>query len=272
MQNEESNNGRAIHAYGEFCGVRALLAEELRYVAGGDLEDPPTDLGTVTVTAEYDGTPTYAVSVWTPVGTFPGEHSDSEVLEPEKSDPDKEAIEIDIEIDRELTAEEQAAVDALVQAVVAATQAINEIPADAQITLSNGDTVSGAELKLLWQSTDFTINDNAIYENGSGRGEADYNHGDPMVSLNIDNLVGYNVHGAEGMNYLVLHELGHMTSAGREMNQLVYADGILEEGSPEWIENERIANDIAKAIGDHAGMPILDNPAGGYSDTTPTFT
>lgn len=255
--------------------MRALSGTEVA-LASGDSDDEPTTLGTVTVHGQLGAGGGFFVSLggsWGG-GGIGGEHRDhADPIRddsPVQNDPDKEEVEITVNIQRALTQSERNALDALADAVSDASIAINAIPDNAEITLSNGAKVTGAELKEVWGKTDFTINERGTsYQNGTFRGEADYNGGDPRVSINIDNVEGYAANGAGGMNYLVLHELGHMTAAGRASNQLNVG---APENSPGWIRNERIANDTAHAIADSFGMSILGNPDAGYSSSIPIFT
>lgn len=181
--------------------------------------------------------------------------------------PDGGAVEVIVRISRPLTAAEQKAVNDLRATVAQATTVINNLRDDDVITLSNGDQVTGRELKEIWANTDFTINEvNTPYPNGTTRGQADYNGGNPEVSVNIDVVVGYNLLDG-GLEHMVLHELGHMTGAGRESNAEMYQDGVVTEA--ERVANERVANDIARAIANAGGLTVMDGPASGYSTGGP---
>jgi len=106
------------------------------------------------------------------------------------------------------------------------------------------------------------------YKNGLKTGEADYNGGNPVVSFNVDTLVRYNGI-ANGINFVVLHELAHMTDAAMDYYyELFTAPGdYMKNGGFE--RNERFANDIARAIANHSNMDVLsrEDAAGvkGYS-------
>jgi len=186
---------------------------------------------------------------------------------------DELAIEITININRALTEEELAAIAELEVAIEKATIAVNSIPATALITLPNGQAVTGLELQQLWRRTDFIINEaGTTYNNGTQRGQADYKGGNPIFSFNIDLLSGYTI--GEGgspipgaANFLVLHELGHVSTAGRASNIAMYDDGTV---SPEEdLLNERLANDIARAVAAAGGIPIIGDPVNGYTDGPP---
>ncbi|AXA92728.1 hypothetical protein [Massilia sp. YMA4] len=252
------------HFSGEFDGVRLLMEDELDLIAGGDGEDgdenPTTTLPTVTVVGNRDNTKSYFMPnlfIWGGGGTGYG----GPVPEP----TDESAVRVDVKITRPLTADEQKAVDALVKSVQDTTNAVAAIPDNARVTLANGQSVTGAELKQIWAKTDIVVNEQGFtYRNGTTRGEADYAGGNPQVSFNIDNLTGYAANPG-GTNYLPLHELGHMTNAGRTENER------LANGQSTNDMNERVANDIAWAIASYSNMPILQNPGSGYDANHPGF-
>ncbi|MGO1073412.1 hypothetical protein [Lysobacter sp. CA199] len=183
---------------------------------------------------------------------------------------------VNVNVGRALDADEQRAVDALNASIRDVTRTINGIPNEARMTLADGRTVSGEELRDMWSKTQFTLHHTGYneYRNKSARGEADYNGGDPQIGYNIDNLTKYSrVPG--GMNYLVLHEIGHMTVAGRETNTDVHRDDTLTHEENE--TNERLANDVARGIAHRGGLSILPATGptaptqGGYSADIPSF-
>jgi hypothetical protein len=101
---------------------------------------------------------------------------------------------------------------------------------------------------------DFIINpQGTVYQNGTQRGEASYNGGNPQISFNIDIVSAY-ADLLGGLNYIIGHEIGHMTEAGRAGNR------------------EVVANDIARAIDSWASLDILSNPGGGGYGTTYPLT
>jgi hypothetical protein len=166
---------------------------------------------------------------------------------------DENTIEILINVGRPLTASELTAIENLKVAIEAIEKAIKQLSDNAILRLPNGAVVTGAELKEIWAKTDFVINDNDVaYRNDSYRGEANMVGDDPTVSFNIgrglddyDNFVG-------GMNYLVAHELGHLTQWGTS-----------------FVYDQTTANDISRALLNGAGLPYLANPGGGYTPNAP---
>jgi len=251
------------HFSGDFNGMRLLMEDELDLIAGGDGEDGDElpVLPEVIVVAHADHTSYYMPNHFN-WGGGPGPvHS----YNPEPSDA--ASIRVDVMINRPLTAVEQQALSDLTTSIQNTTEAIGAIPDTARVTLSNGKTVTGAELKEIWALTDFVINEAGFkYANGTDRGEANYANGNPVVSFNISTLTGYN-QAEGGMNFLPLHELGHMTGAGRAEHESFSA------GTSSYEQSERLANDIAWAIAAYSGEQILAAPnGGGYSPNHPLFT
>ncbi|MDQ8756912.1 hypothetical protein RCO27_11810 [Sphingosinicella sp. LHD-64] len=237
--------------------IRELTYEELELVAGGS----------ITITAHpYDpwSDPWWYEQMFE--DPYAGDYGSGGggVLPPDSASQD-----VTVMIGRPLTQAEQQAVDALNAQITAVSNAINAIPNNTSITLADGTRITGAELKEIWSKTDFAIYDvGHVYANGTTRGEASYNGGDPVVSYNIDTLQQYNAL-AGGMNYLILHEVGHMTAAGRALNAVINADGQVTQTEND--DNERLANDIARAIAANGGLSILVNPGSSYSSTVSTF-
>ncbi len=140
---------------------------------------------------------------------------------------------------------------------------LSEIPDNAILTMANGSTITGAQLKAAWARVDFQINPEGFngYRNGSARGEADWANGNPVVSFNIDLLEDYAAIGG-GLEYLAFHELGHLTLAGRNLNGLLDAGGMT---AAENEQNEEFANSVARAISNATGQPVLAwDPTYGY--------
>lgn len=184
---------------------------------------------------------------------------------------------VDVRISgRVLNADEQRALTELTTAIGDVSRVINGIPNEARMTLADGRAVSGQELREMWSKTEFIIHDTKYdgYRNKSARGEADYNDGNPRISYNIGVLTDYS-RTPGGMNYLALHEIGHMTVAGRQTNAEVHRDEVLTHAENE--VNERLANDVARGIAHHGHLPILPATGisaptqGGYSAEIPSF-
>jgi hypothetical protein len=224
--------------------------------------EPSDDTIVVTGTRNSFGTLS-----WTQTGGAGGTGDDlgGDTIEPPPLDeggdapPDNTVITITIHINRPLTASEQQALQDLQNSIAAVDAAIRALANNATLVL-NGVTVSGAQLKEIWAKTDFQIYDYISFRNGSYRGEADMVNGtDPTISFNISGTAdGHN--GLDrfnnftgGVNYLVGHELGHLT----------------QWFTPNF-NNEVMANDFARALLNGAGLPYLSNPqGGGYTDGAP---
>ncbi|MDO4708395.1 MAG: hypothetical protein Q4B94_01010 [Pseudomonadota bacterium] len=87
----------------------------------------------------------------------------------------------------------------------------------------------------------------------------------------MSNYARLNKNSLAGTNYIALHELAHMTAAGRANNQ---AHGGQPDHSPGWKKNESLANDVAHALLGHAGLPTLPigEKQGGLSNPPPQVT
>lgn len=173
---------------------------------------------------------------------------------------DESTIEVTINLGRPLTDSENEALQDFMDAVAAIDAAIRSLADNVKITLYDGSTVTGAELKSLWSKTEFFINpDNIFYgeTNPQNRGAAMLNGGNPEVFVNISTFMGYAAHpNNSGLNYFVGHELGHLTQANQNHNGTVPDAGA---------RYEQMANDISRAIANLGGLAILpqtDAPQG----------
>lgn len=184
-----------------------------------------------------------------------------------KKPRDEDSVDVVLKVSRPLTQDEEAALADLRARIAQVTAIMAGLKKTAVLILPSGARVKGDELKKNWSRTDFVINEvGFVYANRTTRGEADYNGGNPRVSYNIDTFVTYHQR-LDGMAYLVLHEQGHMTKAGRDLNARVYRDGRITP--EEDLANERQANDVARAVANAGGMPIMPAPTYGYSDGPP---
>ena len=102
----------------------------------------------------------------------------------------------------------------------------------------------------------------------------------PLGLIGADGASGYDATPASRA-LLCLHETAHATGAGRAMTIACWDQHLKNEGdapydqtSWAWYKNERLANDIAKAVAGalkdpHFGHVVLaPNPIGAYSDDT----
>jgi hypothetical protein len=192
---------------------------------------------------------------------------------------DQQNIDITDFTGRPLTESEQAAINKLRQVIDTAKARIDAMPENATLRLSDGKLVTGRELKDLMARLDIQIYDARAFGNNShlstdpvsGKvvgGEAVYNMGDPIIRLNIGGLEGYN-RNSGGVEYLLLHEVGHMVIASLGNLENIGPGGIT---AAESAVHERLANDIARALGAFIGMPMLQSPGFGYDPLFPTFS
>ncbi len=262
--------------------LRELSLAEKKLVAGGlgttDPADPP-----IVVTAHPPPPPHY----WDD-HPFDPEDNDSDPdggwtgqggpEEPAPQDSDEHEIRMN-EITRSLTPEEQAAIGKLRAAIARMDNLLASLPSTATFTMKDGTVVTIAQLRAAWAATDFRIVDNNVpFNNGStalpGVGAADFNGGDPILSIKIGDLIGWMATNASA-NLYILHDLAHVTSAGQAYWSGMYAPG--SEGGAtrtdaEHAANEQWANDFARAIANATGAPVSPNPWGGYSSTPPTYS
>jgi hypothetical protein len=111
--------------------------------------------------------------------------------------------------------------------------------------MPDGASVSIEELRNLWAVSDFEVLDNFNPGNG-GPGQADYNNGNPIFRIDINNgLIGY-MENPNGYTYYPLHELSHVTGAGRAYHAAGHGFAM----------NESYANALAVAIAAAAGTPM----------------
>lgn len=172
-------------------------------------------------------------------------------------------------VHRPLTEREQVALDHFKSAVVSDTDAFGYVTKNQTLHLDDG-TAKGRDVKVselvkLWQNSDFVINEvGTAYKNLTTRGESDLNGGKPIISLNIDILVGYDAaEGGNGIHYLPLHELGHLSDAAQDQNRRANSDGNYTEA--ERLIQEKMANDTAYAIQVAGGITPMVKPGDGYS-------
>jgi hypothetical protein len=176
--------------------------------------------------------------------------------------PDEAVIKIERTFDGPLSPLQSKALESLKIQIGRATEIVNSLPDTARVRLADGSVVTGAEMKALWAKVDFVINrEGHTYANNTARGEANFRDGDPVISFNIDQVVTYYTTD-KGLSFLIAHELGHMTAAGRDFNRMVWADGVLT--ADENRLNEQIANDISRAFNEFGQEAYMDHPTHGY--------
>lgn len=260
--------------------MRALKPEELRWVSGG--YDSATPVITV-VAPPHDSPPPDNGSGWPPpdnppdyTPNFPPEPSSGggggsppPAPVPYTADDHVGNHTVHISLNHQPTASEAKAIADLEAAIGRGDTAVNNLDSNKHITVNLGDgstrDVSGAELKQEWNSTKFVVTDDPNFANQSGRGESNPhspdNNGNPETTYNMQSTLDTTYDTEKGMDYLILHELGHATQAGQDANHDYYDLHTLTNA-----QNEQVANDIARAIENAEGMPILD------ADATHTYS
>ncbi|MGZ8284257.1 MAG: hypothetical protein ACXWUQ_01360 [Allosphingosinicella sp.] len=253
--------------------MRELTFEELEYISGGEDEGEEIVV-TGTRYPNYvapwgtgggGGSPPYAPPPY--YGGGGGGYPPAPPPPPPPIDEDSHDTQVNLD-ESTLTEDEKKALADFMASVARVDAWIQALPDNAELTLDNGQVVTGAEVKAAWAKTDFVINPAGTnYANNSYRGESNYNGGDPVVSINIDILNGYNNH-VGGSDHLVMHEIAHLTADQRSNLSNVTNDG--NGYTPaESAAHERMANDIARAVAVWNGGNV--NATADYSASHPTF-
>lgn len=178
---------------------------------------PATDLGDVIVTGDREGTFWWFNggnwSWYIPssgdigAGPMPDGYYQPPVQDPEPP------------VSHDGQPESVAAAAQLAQVVRAVDEEIDKIPDARVFQLPDGRTITGAEIKAIWNAMSFNVTHNVLY--GPGRAGANVNG---AVSINASAITGYAAHGSAGTNYLLLHEIAHVTPAGQAYDAKFFTD------------------------------------------------
>gem|GEM_PF-4660208 len=188
--------------------------------------------------------------------------------------PDVSTIDVsEVKLGRPLTAEEQAAVDQLRASMTSMLTGLNSLPAGSYFLMNDGTKVSVDEVIKLLSYTDFQLWPAGTNFGNGGQGMPDWNGGNPIFHIDIAALV--TLHAQQGgMAYYLLHELGHITQAGRDRNVAMY-DPNSPSGTTmtqaEYLANEQWTNALANMIALVIGAPFLGSPANGYGTFNGTY-
>ena len=160
----------------------------------------------------------------------------------------------------------------LAKTVASLDPQIDALNANAQYLLPGSQTYNGsryetgAQIQSTWDRTTFTVSDNQVYGNG-GIGAAIYGgpngqNTDELSTSAIEQYGKFN----DGDQFLLLHEISHLTDQGYAFNQLSQNDYGLEvqnhwvapgySSSDQWYNNEAYANDSANAIATSLGLDV----------------
>lgn len=141
----------------------------------------------------------------------------------------------------------QAAAKKMIDQVTRLTPMIDNLPNDAVITFKNNVTMTGAELKDWWRRANFLVTDRTDF--GMDRAGAVVG---TLSQFNADAVLGWDAH-PNGLAFIMLHEIVHMTPAARAFDLQMWTahNGPLStynRHSPQFVENEQYANYAAREI------------------------
>lgn len=180
---------------------------------------------------------------------------------------------VDVNVHDPLTPAQQDAIAKLHMTIDQITALLNSLPPNGIFTFPDGSTVTVAELKELWSRADFVVTDQH-FDNGTllhrGGGSADRNGGDPIFSVNVEDLIGFMLNVNTSMGY-ILHELSHVTLNGFAHTTAINADHVVTDA--EFAANEAWANSLERAIYEATGNHFSDGFLAWYSwGPSPTFS
>ena len=158
-----------------------------------------------------------------------------------------------------LTSDEQHALNDFAAALARNDAQVGRLQVHIGEQLSDGSVVSSNEIKSLFSQLNFIVNEaGTTYGNATDRGQASY----PNVEFNLDTIVAYDKLSG-GLDFLALHELGHITAEAQNNYQGAAADGTIT--AAEMKTQEVMANDIARAILQYSGATVYNEQVYGYS-------
>lgn len=174
----------------------------------------------------------------------------------------------------------RAAVTAAATKLKAALEAINEeiqnLSDTDTVTLKDGSTVTGAELKGLWEQATFTVSDRtSILSDSAGGAVTGMNS-----EMHFSTVDGWSAADPNGLKFIALHEIAHMSPEGQAYGQQQWnehraADGDLtntaedqatyNKDSIDFVQNEQYANHAARELARMLDIPdMATNPTHGY--------
>src|SRR5690606_20725119 len=153
------------------------------------------------------------------------------------------------------------AISVLLKTLALMTPLIEGLPPNLKAQLLKGAVTSDERRKVEQVMNVHMRPEGHRHPNAKNRREANRKDGRPLISFNIDTLVGYADRGVEGLAYLLLHEIGHMTEAGWTLNAKLDAER-REKGEKALTlaqnqENELLANDVAKTVADYFDPGVI---------------
>ncbi|KQT34809.1 hypothetical protein ASG29_01215 [Sphingomonas sp. Leaf412] len=173
----------------------------------------------------------------------------------------------------------KAAMDNVAKTVAILTPIIRALSATKEYTLNSGEKVTGAEIKRLWGLIRFFVTDQPFGQNRDG--SVQLIDGKLVDSLyfaafeGADSYADPNYQNNAGMNFIIMHEVMHMTSASQTHYDDAYTtfrETVPQPNETKWFANtggwfgrtERFTNTLAKVFGDQQGFTPVTSPTFGY--------
>ena len=145
-----------------------------------------------------------------------------------------------------------------------------------QITLDSGDHVGSVSARdfayrfprLEWSVQQFDPNNSGLGATESFFSGAEWTRA--KATILPDGVKRFAAWGEVGLNYLALHETAHTTPLGVATNEACYRawekkrKGAYDSSNPLWLRNEKVANNIARAVARHLGLPWFQAAGAGH--------
>jgi hypothetical protein len=196
--------------------------------------------------------------------------------------PPADEAEMKVDYDPSLySAAEIAVIEKFKNTLADLSSRMSRLNAGSVFNYHSGGSIRGSEFLSVWFKADWTIVPRGTtFANGQG-GQVVANGGDPIVTIRIDTLLGYDSASPfgtnAGLNHLALHEIAHAVGMSVSHHASIHADGILT--ATEQAAHERMAQDIARAVAYAIGVDVFPNvpylnggPEFGYSPDFPQFS
>lgn len=180
---------------------------------------------------------------------------------PTDLDPPQVAAEI---IDPANKAAVQAAADRLTTVVHDLTDKISHLSNSDILMFRNGQSMTGAEIKSLWNKIDFLVTDRNNF--GLDRGGTVVGY---LSQMNLNTVAGYDAW-SNGLSFIAMHEMMHMTDIGKAYdlaNWQAYSAGggtlaNYNSSNSYFRDNESFVNNAANSLVQMLGLPITSNSTG----------
>ena len=154
------------------------------------------------------------------------------------------------------------------------SQRLNGIAAT-EFALSNGSKIPFTEIMDIFHHMDFNFTEGVAYPDNNYGGQTYYDSSVGRYVSDMDataTAAGYAAQGQVGVDYIMLHEVAHNTTAAMDFQQQEYTSYLNANGqnpagwsnSTQFDSVEKFANDIAKAIETTLQLPTDAAPPHGY--------